>query len=393
MLNAITIVNGTGVAFACVRMLIGAFSVIYLLNKGVSLQELGWLKAFQGFVLVFIDIPLSHIADQYSRKFSICLSILTAFLWLTITGLAENFWIFFIAEFFNALSLGLMSGTFSAYLYDMSKEYDQSKVALEVFSTYQKYSFFFMGIVSVIGSILYANNVGNVWFISAGLMIVVFIISLYLPSDKKNKKEGNKGLIDVGKEIFQFFFKTTNYGKNFLLINLSIAILSQILIQYWQVLLPDEAFHKSAMSFGVIFFCILNVQALAGLVLQKLNDEKKILKIGLSCLALCFILILGVYLEKFTPFVIVLAIILLFFLLAIMSSLILAKVVEFFPKENKSTLLSTIAVLSKVGMFVFMPICAILIAYSNVLFTLGTAIVLFGFYSYLFKKEPRLVNK
>lgn len=116
------IVDSVGISFGCVRMLIGAFSVVYMLSKGVSLYQLGWIKAFQGVILVFVDIPLSHLSDKYSRKLSIILSIFFASVWLFLMGVGHTFTHFMIAEFFNALSLGLMSGTFSAYLYDIKKQ-------------------------------------------------------------------------------------------------------------------------------------------------------------------------------------------------------------------------------------------------------------------------------
>lgn len=53
-------VHIVGIAYGCVRMLIGAISVAYLMRAGLSLPQIGLLKSFQAAVIVFIDIPLSY---------------------------------------------------------------------------------------------------------------------------------------------------------------------------------------------------------------------------------------------------------------------------------------------------------------------------------------------
>ncbi|MEN4546354.1 MFS transporter, partial [Pantoea agglomerans] len=79
-------------------MLIGAYSVIYMLQNGLSVSQVGLLKTFQGIIIVFLDIPLSYFSDRYSRKFSISVSILFSSAWLLTMAVADNFWFFMLAE-------------------------------------------------------------------------------------------------------------------------------------------------------------------------------------------------------------------------------------------------------------------------------------------------------
>jgi len=161
MTLSVNLVNYVGIGFSCIRMLIGAFSVIYLISTGVSVYQIGLLKSLQAAVIVFIDIPLSYVSDKYSRKFSIGLSIFFAAIWLLLTGLGHDFTDFLIAEFFNALSLGLMSGAFSSYLIDVAQKKDPKKRYIP-FLAHIKISVFFMGLISLIGAIIFTYD--QKWF-------------------------------------------------------------------------------------------------------------------------------------------------------------------------------------------------------------------------------------
>lgn len=387
MSKSIGLVNSIGIAFSSIRMLTGAFSIFYLVSKGISIEQIGWLKAFQGFVLVFIDIPLSHIADQYSRKFSISISILTAGIWLVLMGAGSSFEIFLLAELFNAISLGLMSGTFNSYLYDTSKKYHQNKLAIDIFSSYQKYSFLVMGVVSILGTIIYSQNSINIWYLSGGLMLLTFLTSFYLPSDTSEQKV-KQPFVNVLTDIMNFFSVNKGFSTHFIYANLFIMSLGQILIQYWQILIPNT-YINYMLAVGVIFFIILNIQALSAFLLGRVKEQESINKILFLSV---FFSLIALVLSYFSTFFIIISIFLLFFIFGILSSISLSNIVENFPKERHSTLLSTLAVFSKICMFILMPLSAILIKYLSFNF-LFIIICCFSYVTYsLFKKNSRMLN-
>lgn len=373
MSKQVNLVNSVGISFGCVRMMIGAFSVIYLLRNGLTITEVGWIKSFQAAVIVFVDIPLSHISDKYSRKFSICLSAFCASIWLYLTGTSDHFSGFLVAEFFNALSLGLMSGTFNSYLYDVSKNHNSSDIAQKIFSRYQKNYFFFMGIVSLLGAILYSNDNDNVWFVASVLMFTVFIISLFLPADNDKAVESITTLRDALINARQQIFGSGNIDKSFIYLNITFSLLLQILIQYWQAMMTLETELIDAnILFGLVFFAVLMSQALAGVVIEKSTNQVFLRKA----------LTVPVYISGiFTAFsfyyssLTIPALCLSFFSISAFTSLSLSRLVEDITKEMRSTILSSLAVMSKIVMFLAMPVSALLINMLGIGFNLLVIII------------------
>ncbi|UYA62167.1 hypothetical protein NAL19_4144 [Pectobacterium sp. F1-1] len=368
MSKSLIIVNGVGISFGCVRMLIGAFSVIFLLSKGLTLPEIGWLKAFQGFVLVFIDIPLSHFSDRYSRKFSICLSILTASLWLAVTGIGTTFIHFLIAELFNAISLGLMSGTFASYLYDKSKLYDNDITSISIFSKYQKYNFLFMAFFSILGVVVYERVEGAVWFISALLMMLVFGLSLFLPPDRHNLNSFEGGFFSILKKIISLFFMKESCLTYYLYLNLLLSISLQILIQYWQVLIiNNEHYVDGKLIYGVAFFFILLSQSVAGLVVEKFGNKRGT---NISIILSLTLSTISTVIFSSIVWVSIFSMCMLFFIASLLSSISTAKLIENSPEGFRSTIMSSAAVFSKILMFVFMPLSAFFISKIGINFNL-----------------------
>lgn len=381
MSKSVSLVNGVGISFGCVRILIGAFSVVYLLDHGLTLTEIGWIKSFQAAVIVFVDIPLSHISDKYSRKFSITLSAFCASIWLYLTGASDHFYGFLVAEFFNALSLGLMLGTFNSYLYDVSKNNDKNEIAEKIFSRYQKNHFFFMGIFSLVGAVLYSQNNINVWYISAALMFLVFISSLFLPKDNLNKSGNSATLKETLNNIMTSVFGKKSDTKNFIYINIVFSMFLQILIQYWQVMMTySSEFLDKNILLGVVFFAILMSQSLAGLAIER-SKNKLVLKITLSF----SLLLSGSFsvISMYYPILTIPSLCSIFFTMSTFASLSLSQLVENTPRDIRSTLLSSLAVLSKIVMFIIMPISAILINKLGVNFNLILILTMFFCIKYI----------
>ena len=110
-----------GVIFNSIRMLIGASSTLFIMSKGLDLAGIAELKAFQALVILFSDIPFGYIADRYSRKFSVNLSVLCGAIWMILTALSPSISWLYVAEFFNAISIAFFGGAFQSILISISK--------------------------------------------------------------------------------------------------------------------------------------------------------------------------------------------------------------------------------------------------------------------------------
>jgi hypothetical protein len=279
MLNKSGLVALVGISFSSSRMLIGAFSILYLIKNNITIEQIGLIKAFQAAILLLIDTPLSYVADKYGRKISIIAAILASSIWLFIMGIADNFYSFLFAEFFNAISLGLMSGTFHAYLYHSAVSDGKHADSLLIFSSYQKHQYFAMGFFALIGAVIYQLGDSFVWFLSSFIVFTIAVAAVWMPADNQHKEI----------KICTFFSFLNDTKKTLLdilqnrpseaLITIIFAILMQILIQYWQVIIEISGANKlSAIGFSFIFSGILIAQSLSGKSLEKIKKINRISK-------------------------------------------------------------------------------------------------------------------
>ncbi len=371
-------VHIVGIAYACVRMLIGAFSVAYLIQAGLSLPQIGLLKSFQAAVIVFIDIPLSYFSDNYSRKFSIALSVLFSAIWLALTGLSEGFYGFLLAELFNALSLGMMSGTFSAYLYDVSKSSGADQQAVTIFARYQKHQFFFMGIASLLGAAVFTLEPRLVWFMAALLMFLVLLMSGFLPADNFFKAPRERAMLGRLKadmaSMGEVFRQNGQTGQTLICLALAYGLVLQSLIQYWQVLVDAGGGNlPTGVLLGAVFFAVLMAQSLAGKVLESCHGTPWLRVIAYAGLvATLLAMTLSFFMANLAPLYLVLA----FFSCSLLSSLSSAFIVKMAPAHLRSTFLSGFATLGKLIMFVTMPLIAGSVGSSGVWFFLIAFVLL-----------------
>lgn len=92
-----------------------------MLEKGLTLIDIGIIKSFQAFIMMVTDIPLGYFADRKSYKISIVLAAAFAAIWLFLMGVSTSFYGFLVAESFNAVSLTLIAGAYNALLFAICK--------------------------------------------------------------------------------------------------------------------------------------------------------------------------------------------------------------------------------------------------------------------------------
>ncbi|HAT9014053.1 TPA: hypothetical protein JBB15_15265, partial [Legionella pneumophila subsp. pneumophila] len=115
------------ILFSCIRMLIGGYASLYLMQHGFSIADISFLKAFQSLVIVLIQIPIGYLIDNRSNRYPfILISIFFAAIWMFLTAVGNNSIYFFIAELFNALSLAIFNAVMlpilvETYTYETGK--------------------------------------------------------------------------------------------------------------------------------------------------------------------------------------------------------------------------------------------------------------------------------
>lgn len=126
-------------------MSVGATSVVYLMAHGVSLTEVGLMKSMQAMIILTLDVPLGYLADRWGRRAVLALAGVSTALWLGLTATAASVPVFFVAEAFNALSLALFNGAFSALMLDAYNKEKGKNDYENILGWYGKWQFALMG--------------------------------------------------------------------------------------------------------------------------------------------------------------------------------------------------------------------------------------------------------
>lgn len=224
-----------GVGFASIRMLVGAVSAVYLIGQGVSVAELGWLKSYQFLLILCLDIPISYLADNVSRKLSVILAGFCSALSLSLTGWSDTLTGFYVAETFNALSLLLFNGAFVAYLIDNNNRLDlmDTKALLGLAN---KYDSLLMALASFVGAVFITTDNTLIWYGSAVLMLVWVVLFIpLLPKDVAEAKTHELPLLTQAKMELGVVLSVIKQELRVVFVALCvIAVYMQLLIQLWQ---------------------------------------------------------------------------------------------------------------------------------------------------------------
>ncbi len=267
--ECMTSILAFGFLFNGIRILTGAFIVFYMLEKGLTLIDIGIIKSFQAFIMMVTDVPLGYFADRKSYKISIVLAAAFAATWLCLMGFSTSFYGFLLAESFNALSLTLIAGAYNALLV----QYAKAKVTStkKVLGASSQYNYIGMFIFSLIGAYFADYSSQYIWYIAAFLMLMTTLFGLFFLDDLKGEKKPNKvnSLICEAKEMLSIFIKVPYISLCFYFS----LIFFNIFSQYWQWIFKDHHINVTYFDLGVTFSLILFSQLLASFLFTKLSER------------------------------------------------------------------------------------------------------------------------
>lgn len=379
-----------GVAFASLRMLIGATSVVFLFSKNLSLYDIGLLKSFQALVVLFLDIPLSYVSDKFSRKFSISCATLLAALWLIITAASTHVFYLYLAEFFNALSLALFNGAFISYLVDTKNKIMAHQATEQTLGSFYQYEMLAMAGSAFLGSAFVEVHSNLFWWISGlALLLLLSCSPFLLPSDNSNHQVKLPTLFLIKRDFKNI---QSSLSKDFnlsalLLIMVLLSFYMQLIIQFWQIMLHQDDHQKQGWVFSMVFTLILLVQSLASRAVAQGLFQK------IKSPTLLFLMILSPVLialpNHHTIVLHIFSILLIFFLGKACLIHFSSQFHDALPSEYRSTFDSLVSVLMRLGVIISFPIVSALGEASMWVFSLFFALSALGAWCFNQQKSKR----
>ncbi|MBS9783624.1 MAG: MFS transporter [Pasteurella sp.] len=349
-----------GLLFSALRMLVGATSAVYILSQGISLEELGYLKSFQFFLVLILDIPLSYIVDSSSRKLSIIVSAFFASFWLLITAFAMDLQIFYVAEFCNAISISLFNGAFLSYLVDIKNNFHQEIETKNVFAVFHKYDGLMMASSSFVGACFINTSSNITWIISGTLLFILPLIFIFiLPKDNlRTKSTEFPLLIRFFQDIKLIFFhiKNNRILRYYILMLVFALVYMQTLIQIWQPILLIDSKNDKGVFYGIAFCLILLIQSFASYCIEKYSENNITTLKKLSVLLMLSPLVIFFDYLNYLSLNIFLLFAISFFSIKGMLIIISSEFHNHVPPEFRSTFEALTSVLSKLALIISFPL-------------------------------------
>ncbi|MBI2602733.1 MAG: MFS transporter [Deltaproteobacteria bacterium] len=338
-------------------MSVGAISVLFLLDKGLSLSDCASLKLVQVATFLTCDIPLglflNKIGPLKSMKWALVLAITGCLGYL----LSQSFLGFLIAEFFTALSISIWPAASSAYGMDALEGGSYSKnTFFHQASSAASLSTFLFGVA---GGLIYIVQIQLPYFLILIAMSVGLLITLKLKSEVKS---------DVKSVVISprnFHIKhITKYFKLWPVVSVLIIIqfFSQMQLHYWQPLLRDLNLNGPQWIFSAAFGCITLIMAFSSYLYSRVCEKEAMKNMRTN---LFLLLILGISASllfyTYTYVSAFLLIGLLYSVSKIASTSVSVQIQESIDSNERLAVIKTVSWAARLGMVLSLSIISILL--------------------------------
>lgn len=390
------------ILFSSIRMLIGGYSSLYLINHSLSIADISFLKAFQGLVIVLIQIPIGVIIDRHRSRYPfILLSIFFAAIWLFLTGISDSAVYFYTAELFNGVSLAIFNAVMLPILVETYSHETGKDDYNHTLGKFFKYQNLLMAISVILGSIFVNITSRHVWLISALLLLGIGSFSILTNdlkkfnflSSKKTHKRAKLHFNDIFNQV-----KSNNLMVVFLT-NIALITIFQILAQFWQIIIYDYLGKDTsyALVYGLFFSAILILQAMGSHLAEKKNSLLLslffvfLLIVSMGCLTICD----ENYSNRIIPIIVFLASFILFKYPSVIISALLHKNISNDIRATFDSIISTFSMVASIVIFYLVGV--LLNKYGNSVILLSLAILsifsMICIAAYFIKTKYKLKNQ
>jgi len=187
-----------------------AFVVLFFLDFGFSLTQIGFLLAIVPLTTLIFEIPTGAIADIYGRKPSVLTGYLLEGVAYFSMFFAKNFYTFVLLLSLLGFATTFSSGSKESWVFDKIKSKNR-KLANSYFSKSMFLNSLGLIISGIIGAqLVFWFGLKIIWLATSIGFFISFIILLPVGESehhKRNKKESVKGLLSQSKKSIKYASK------------------------------------------------------------------------------------------------------------------------------------------------------------------------------------------
>lgn len=245
--------------------------VPFLLEKGMNLLEVNIINSFFMIFVILGEMPTGSFADNFGRHRSLSLACLLSFFGFLLYYFSSSFIMFILAEAVLALGHTFHSGALEAWLVDSLKKRGEESLSVKVFAYEPTFRSIGVLVGVLIGAYIGEFDLSMPWLSSAILIFIIFILSLFLKENYR-QKDTNQKRDNLGKQ-----FKTAwNFGimnKDLVFImtfGACLAFTVQAINMQWPVIFQNEHDFSSFML-GWLFVGVVSAVSLGAHLAHKLK--------------------------------------------------------------------------------------------------------------------------
>ncbi|MBN6065560.1 MFS transporter [Aggregatibacter actinomycetemcomitans] len=284
-------------SYTSIRMLIGVYHIMYLLSTGVSLQEIALLQAIFTATIILFEIPLAMFADEYNRKLSVIIGVLTNIVFYILCLKAPNMLYLCFAQIFYGLSASFISGALEGWI--INELNDNNK-----YSYYNHLTVKISSIGSILSGVISfliyksTKNFTYLYIISAILMSITLISFVFIPQTIKNQAN-----IDKKQQIEHFLYVYNRVIRKsdiyyYIIISVFFTMIMQVVFFYWQ---PVVSYQEKNYEY-LLLFCYIGVflsQFLYNHLISKYNKKIEYFKYQITLYAISIFCIITILILKY----------------------------------------------------------------------------------------------
>jgi MFS family permease len=242
------------------------FSIVfpYMNALGFSTSQQIMYAIVTNIAILLVEVPAGILADRWSRKGVLLLSLVCMTLGCVLFGLADNFGPFMIATALSAIYFGMSSGVQAAILYDMLLKTNERKDYEKILGRLNSIRTVGYVISSIAGAALASVfSFQLAFYLSAISCVVGFIILLFFKEPQLHRKVESTKLIQHIADLFKLLAhhpETRMLALTSMFIGVIICFMSDV-DPLWPL-----ALGLATILYGPLNALILSSQGLAGLL-------------------------------------------------------------------------------------------------------------------------------
>lgn len=278
--------------------------VIYLLDKNMSLIEIGIIQSILNISMFIFEFPSGFIGDRYGRRNSLFIGNFMIMTYLCIFLFSNTFSQFCIGSIFYGLGLTFISGSNEALVYDNLKSLDKENKYNDTLSKISFMSILGLLISIFVGGVLEKSSLNLIFIIGIIVRLIASILILFIKEHPYLSVAKQKPTF-INIEASICFFKTNKLLLFFLFTSSLFISFFSVYVLFGQEILRING-ENNLYDISLIFVFLYSLSGIISLIYNKLiKSLTSTYLIFYTSLLISILLFLSIYKNVYNHYYII----------------------------------------------------------------------------------------